>query len=65
MPYSIEYVARGAVVHVKTPFAATIDSVAGEARGGAATAKVLFGADGFQIRDTGDAGKVVLSEPVG
>ena len=65
MPYSIEYVAHGAVVHVKTPFAATLDSVTGEARGGAATAKALFGADGFQIRDKGDDGKVVLTEPMG
>ena len=65
MPYSIEYMARGAVVHVKAPFAATLESVTGEARSGAATAKALFGADGFQIRDTSDADKVVLTEPMG
>jgi hypothetical protein len=62
MNYTIEYVASGAVVHVKTPFASTLDIVAGEARNGAATAKTLFGADGFQIRETSDAGKVVLAE---
>jgi hypothetical protein len=64
MPYSIEYVARGAVVHVKTPYASALEGVAGEARGGAATAKALFGADGFQIRDKGEDGKVVLTEPM-
>lgn len=65
MPYSIEYVARGAVVHVKTPYASSLEGVAGEARGGAATARALFGADGFQIRDVNDAGKVLLAEPLG
>ena len=65
MSYTIEYVARGAVVHVKTPFASALESVAGEARGGAATAKALFGADCFQIRDKGEDGKVVLTEPMG
>ncbi|MBI3439444.1 MAG: hypothetical protein HY054_12490 [Proteobacteria bacterium] len=65
MPYSIEYMARGAVVHVKTPYASVLESVAGEARGGGATAKALFGADGFQIRDKGEDGKVVLAESMG
>jgi hypothetical protein len=64
MSYSIEYVARGAVVHVKRPFASALDTVTGEARSGAATAKALFGADGFQIRDVSDAGRVVLAEAV-
>jgi hypothetical protein len=36
--------------------------VAGEARSGAATAKALFGADGFQIRDMNEDGKVVMTE---
>ena len=65
MPYTIEYLARGAVVHVKTPFAANVESVTSEARSGAATAKALFGADGFQIRDASEAGKVILSEAMG
>jgi hypothetical protein len=65
MPYTIEYVARGAVVHVKRPFASALDNVTGEARSGGATAKALFGADGFQIRDANDAGKVVLTEALG
>jgi len=65
MPYTIEYVARGAVVHVKTPFTANLEGVKGEARSGAATAKALFGADGFQIRDASEAGKVILSEAMG
>lgn len=62
MRYKIEYLAHAAVVHMKTPYAATLDAVAGEARNGAATAKALFGADGFQIRDMTDDGKVVLTE---
>jgi hypothetical protein len=65
MPYTIEYLARGAVVHVKTPFAANVEGVANEARSGAATAKALFGADGFQIRAVSEAGKVILSETIG
>ena len=65
MPYTIEYLARGAVVHVKTPYAANVESVTSEARSGAATAKALFGADGFQIRDVSETDKVVLSETMG
>lgn len=62
MRYKIEYLARAAVVHLKTPYAATLDAVAGEARSGAATAKALFGADSFQIRDMNEDGKVVMTE---
>lgn len=62
MSFKIEYLAASAVVHVKTPFTANLEGVAGEARGGGATAKALFGADGFQIRDLSADGKVVLSE---
>jgi hypothetical protein len=60
--YKIEYLSHAAVVHLKTPYAATLDAVAGEARSGAATAKALFGADGFQIRDMNEDGKVVMTE---
>jgi hypothetical protein len=62
MSFKIEYLASSAVVHVKTPFTASLEGVAGEARSGGATAKTLFGADGFQIRDMSEDGKVVLSE---
>ena len=34
MRYKIEYLAHAAVVHMKTPFAANLDAVAGEARSG-------------------------------
>jgi len=65
MSFKIEYLASAAVVHVKTPFTANLDGVTGEARSGSATAKALFGADGFQIRDMNADGKVVLSESLG
>ena len=65
MSFKIEYLASSAVVHVKTPFTANLEGVAGEARSGSATAKTLFGADGFQIRDMSADGKVVLSETLG
>ena len=62
MSFKIEYLASSAVVHVKTPFTANLAGVTSEARSGGATAKALFGADGFQIRDMSEDGKVVLSE---
>ena len=62
MRYKIEYLAHAAVVHLKTPYGASLDAVAGEARNGAATARALFGADGFQIRDMNEDGKVVMIE---
>lgn len=62
MSFKIEYLASSAVVHVKTPFTANLDGVTSEARSGGATAKALFGADSFQIRDMNEDGKVVLSE---
>lgn len=62
MAFKIEYLSDAAVVHVKTPFASNLVDVANEARNGSATAKTLFGASAFQVRDLGDDGKVVMSE---
>ena len=62
MRYKIEYLAQKAVVHLKTPYASNLDGVAAEARSGRATAKTLFGANSFQIRDMDDEGKVVVAE---
>jgi len=64
MRYKIEYLAMESIVHLKMPFAATLGGVTAEARSGGATAKALFGASGFQIRDTED-GKIVVSEAFG
>ena len=63
--YKIEYLAATAVVHSKTPYASDLATIATEARNSAATAKTLFGASSFQIRDMNDEGKVVVTEPVG
>ncbi len=62
MRYTIEYLAAAVVVHSKTPFAENLADIATEARNGAATAKTLFGADSFQIRDMSNEGKVVATE---
>jgi hypothetical protein len=64
MRYKIEYLAVAVVVHTKTPFGAIITDVATEARKGGATAKTLFGANSFRIRDMNDAGKIVASEMI-
>lgn len=62
MRYKIEYLAQASVVHLKTPFASNLAGVAAEARGARATAKTLFGASSFQIRDMDDEGKIVVAE---
>lgn len=64
MRYKIEYLAHASIMHLKMPFALTLAGVTDEARSGGATAKTLFGASGFQIRDAED-GKVVVSETFG
>lgn len=62
MRYKIEYLLQQSIVHRKSPFASDIDGVTAEARKGGVTAKTLFGANGFQIRDMQDEGRIVLLE---
>ena len=64
MRYMIEYLAQASIVHLKMPFALTLAGVTDEARRGSVTAKTLFGASGFRIRDTKD-GEIVAYETFG
>jgi hypothetical protein len=64
MSYKIEYLAGAGVVHSKTPYASNLADITAEARKSGVTAKTLFGASSFQIRDMNDVGKVVVSEAI-
>jgi|CXWL01.1.fsa_nt_gi hypothetical protein len=66
MRYRIEYLLESTDERSVCHSAVTdgdLDVVEGEARRGRVLAQLTFGADGFQIRDLGDSGRIVALEP--